>query len=84
MEIVSYINTKNLCVLSINTNGQLTEKTYRKLESLQTKHKNLYLERELLINKYNVNEIHKIVEKLNKEKPPLHSHSHRNRIITKT
>ncbi len=114
--IVSSMNTKNLCVLSINTNGQLTEKiyktmkelldmipenvrvflavsllgyedthnlvsgkenafktsekTYKKLESLQTKYENLYLERELVVNKYNVNEMHKIAEKLNEEKIP--------------
>ncbi len=115
-EIISSINTKNLCILSVNTNGQLTEKiynivrelldtvpenvkvflavsllgkedthnfisgkkdafktsekTYKKLKSLQSRHKNFYLERELVVNKNNLDEIYEVVEKLNKEKIP--------------
>ncbi|UCD07293.1 MAG: 4Fe-4S cluster-binding domain-containing protein [Candidatus Aenigmatarchaeota archaeon] len=116
VEIISSMNMKNLWVLSINTNGQLPEKTYetikelldilpkkirfflavsllgsentyklvsgkesafktseetyKKLKPLQAKHRNFYLERELFVNKYNLNEIGKIVDKLNEDKIP--------------
>lgn len=116
VEIISSMNTKNLCIVSINTNGQLPEKIYKimkeileiipgnikvflavsllgledmhnlvsgkknafkaskktheKLRSLQKKHKNFYLERELVVNRQNLNEIGEIADKLNKEKIP--------------
>ncbi len=116
VEIISSINMKNLCIFSINTNGQLSEKiydtmrnvlnilpknvkvflavsllglenthnfisgkkntsetsnrTYKKLKSLQAKHKNFHLERELVVNKHNLDEIPEIVDKLNKDKIP--------------
>ena len=110
-DILSSIKTKNLCLFSINTNGQLPEKTYAdmkeilgalpetvkvflavtllgsekthnlvsgkknafreaektygKLKFLQQTHKNFHLERELVVNKHNLNEIPGIVDKLN-------------------
>lgn len=115
-EIISSMNTKNLCVISINTNGLLPEKTYntikksmnklpenikvfvavslhgfenthnivsgkknafktsertyKNLKSLQEKHKNIYIERELVVNKHNLKEIREITDKLNREKIP--------------
>jgi len=110
-DIISSINTKNLRLFSINTNGKASkriykttkgilgilpanvkvflavslfgsekihdfisgrenafkeaEKTYEKLEPLQNEHANFRLERELLVNRHNLNEMPKIVDELN-------------------
>ncbi|MCK4335131.1 MAG: radical SAM protein [Candidatus Aenigmarchaeota archaeon] len=115
-EIISSMDMKNLCIMSINTNGQLPEKTYNitretleiipentkvflavsllgfenthnfvsgkknafekskktyeKLKSLQSEYKNFYLERELVVNKHNLNELEEITDSLNREKIP--------------
>jgi len=116
-DIFSSVSTKNLCVLSINTNGQLpektckvmkeildilpgnvrvflavslfgpeethdfvsgrknafrkAEKTYDRLKLLRHGHKNFYVDRELVVNRHNLNEIPEIVNEMNRKKIPL-------------
>ena len=115
-DIIKSINSKNLLIFSMNTNGSLSEKTfndtqkilkilpqktkvflslslngfkrthnlvaridsydraentYALLKTLQTKRKNLYLERELTVSKYNLKELKAIIDDLKRKSIPL-------------